>query len=262
MNAYSIPRPGLPVAAYVLAGMVLIGLVGLGIAAFAAFDYIGRPLQALAFALIIEAGMISEALAITRKNWLAIPGLAISLVVSGIYNFTQAQHAGAQLTPPLTSTLQLTALSIGPLSAVFFLALATGYELRVHETRVAGWTHDRQRWLDDQETRRLQADQAARLAQIAADAREKARADRAESRRIARATHAGSAGTVQVAYQTGATALRGTYADFEAVQRSRNGAGPLDYQELMRRFKVSRRTAYNWLERYGQEHPHLIPEVN
>lgn len=237
MNEYSIPKPSLPPTALILAGMVIVGLIGLGIAAYAAFSFIGRPAQALAFALIVEAGMISEALAIMRRNWLSIPGLIVSLLVSGLYNYTQAARAGEFLTPPLTDPVQLAALSIGPLSAVLFLALAAGHELREHENAVKQWEIDRQTWLD------TQAEKAAR------------RQERKEARQE-KQTLETSRLQVETSIPLPRSTVelpRGTYQDFQELLRS-NGHHEWKNAELAERFHVSTRTITDWRKRYQVEH--------
>lgn len=252
MNDYSIPKPTPPAAAYILGGMVGIGLVGLGIAAYSAFEYIGRPLQAAAFALIIEAGMISEAMALVRKNKLAWPGLIVSLLVSGLYNYTQAQRAGLQLTPALTDPLQLAALSIGPLSAVLFLALATGHELAEHEKRVQAWAIERQAWQD------AQAEKATKR-----EERREARAARVEASRQRIEAAAALPGTSNPEGRNFQELPRGSYADFQELLRS-NGHHEYKNADLAERFHVSTRTVTTWRARYDQAHPQPQPinEVN
>jgi len=244
--------------------LVVLGLIGLGIAAFAAFAFIGRPVQALAFALIIEAGMVGESLALIRRNWLAIPGLIISLLVSGMYNFTQAAQAGAALPHPITDTAQLAALSIGPLSAVFFLALSLGFEIRAHETAVRAWEIKRQAWQDAQaakaeaarvEARRLEleAREKTLLAELQVQEREARRRERREARA---AREEASMQKVEAATPLPGTAIetsRGTYADFQDLLRG-NGHHDWKNEELSRRFHVSIRTITSWRKRYQEEH--------
>ena len=228
---YSIPQPKLSASSWLLAIMVLIGLAGLGIAAYTAFSFIGRPVQALAFALIIEAGMVSESIAIIRRNRVAIPGLVVSLAVSGFYNYTQAAQAGASLPHPITNWLQLAALSIGPLSAVFFLALAVGRELQAHESAIHRWEKERQKWIDDQ------AEREAR------------RQERRENRREKLAVIPSMALS-----PTAIDTQPGSYPEFAAVMAGRNGSGPLTAAEIQKRFHISERTAWRWLSRWKEEH--------
>jgi len=249
MNDYTIPKPTPPAAAYILGCMVIIGLIGLGVAAYAAFEYIGRPVQAAAFALIVEAGMISEALAIVRKNKLAIPGLIVSLGVSGMYNYTQAERAGLQLTPALTDPVQLAALSIGPLSAVFFLALALGRELATHEAAITQWAADRQKWQDDQ------AERAAKR-----EERREARAARVEAAKNRVEAGADLLRTSTPQDRTSIELPRGTYEDFQEVLQANHH----EYKnaDLAERFHVSTRTITDWRKRYQETHPQPIPQEN
>jgi len=249
MNDYTIPKPNLPLTAFILGGMVIIGLGGLGIAAYSAFEYIGRPLQAAAFALIIEAGMISEAMAIVRKNKLAWPGLVVSLAVSGLYNYTPAARAGLLLTPQLTDPLQLAALSIGPLSAVFFLALATGHELSEHEKRVQAWAADRQAWQD------VQADKAAKR-----EERREARAAKVEASRQRIEAAAALPGTSNPKGGSFLEASRGTFDDFQELLRANHH----EYKnaDLAKRFHVSTRTITDWRKRYQESQPTPTMENN
>ena len=146
---YSISRPRPSAALWLLAGLTAVGLAALFLAAYAAFRHIMPWVQAVFAALLIEAGMVVEAIALIRgRNWLAAIGLVISLAVSGTYNFIQAQTAGAGLHP-----VMLLALALGPLSALTFLAMATGRELSHYEIQVLDWELKRQQWLDRQRIR-------------------------------------------------------------------------------------------------------------
>jgi hypothetical protein len=259
---YSIQRPAYPVSARALALVLVIGLIGLGLVAFEVFSLIDGPIVAGAFALVIELAAISEAMSILKRNKPAWVGLAISLLVSGLYNYTRAAQANELLTTQL-GQVELIALAIGPLSAVLFLALSLGHAVKEYEAAVEAWERERQSWADAQaqadaqaeaarqaaaqahalELAKIQAEQAARvqLAQIRADAR----AARAVAQPAAQPT-------VQVA-QPAHAAARGDYAAFKVAQSARNGAGPMHYAEVMSKFNVSRRTAYSWLEKYAAE---------
>ena len=243
MQNYTIPKPSLPFVARALGGLLVIGLIGLGTAAYVAFAYIGHWWQALAFALVVELCGVIEALAIMRGNRFAIPGLAISLAVSVSYNWTQAEQAAALLATPL-SFLQLAALAIGPMSAVFFVALTLGHELRAHEQAVVTWEQERQKWADDQ------AEREAR------------RVERRELRQERAVAQLPPVQVTQLAQEARAMTQPGTYEDFRLAQMVRNGAGPMDYRQVMAQFNVSRRTAYRWLAQYQETHPEPIPGVN
>jgi biotin operon repressor len=152
---YSIQKPRPSVALYLLSILVLAGLVALFLAADYAFRQIMESrLQAIFAAVLIEAGMIVEAIAVMRskKNWPALVGLFVSLLVSGTYNYIQAEHAGKLV--GIEGSWQLLTLALGPLSALTFLAMAVGRELGDFERRLEAWHISRQKWLEDQDARR------------------------------------------------------------------------------------------------------------
>lgn len=129
-------RPSVPVTVWVLSAVVGSGLVALFLAARAAFgSYAGRE-QAVAAALLIEAGTVVEALALARsRNRIAGGALAVSYLVSLSYNYTQVHDAR-----PGLAVWQLVAFAAGPLSALTFISLALGEELRLYGERVAEWS--------------------------------------------------------------------------------------------------------------------------
>lgn len=270
-NEYSIPRPAYPMTARALTLVLVIGLIGLGLVAFEVFSLIDGPVVAGAFALVIELGAISEAISILKKNRPAWVGLTISLLVSGLYNFTRAAQANELLATQL-SEVELIALSIGPLSAVLFIALSLGHALKEYEQNVEAWERARQAWADDKAKAAAQAEQdkeaaarahALELAKIQAEqatkvqlaqVRAESRAARAVAQPVAQSARADAQPTVQVA--------RGDYAAFKVAQSARNGAGPMHYTEVMSKFNVSRRTAYMWLEKYAAEQVEAQPITN
>ena len=155
MRDYPISKPRPSASFWLLSVLVLVGLVALFLAADFAFSRIMHNHWQAAFAAgLIEAGMIVEAIAVMRsqKNWPALIGLVISLVVSGTYNYIQAEQAG--LAAGITNPWQLLTLALGPLSALAFLAMAVGRELGEHEKRLATWQVKRQEWLEAWEARR------------------------------------------------------------------------------------------------------------
>lgn len=172
---YSIPKPGLSIIAVGLYGLLFLGLVGLGTAAYISFNITGIWWQALAFSIIIEACGILEALALVKGKWIAIFALAVALVVSGSYNYTQMSLA-AQNLPHKLSEFQLWALAIGPLVSVSFAALTLGMFIKEHDRAVATWEKDKQAW---QDKRRLE-DDAAKIETIRATAEAKQKAEEAE----------------------------------------------------------------------------------
>lgn len=152
-DAYTMEKPKISLLIWGLILMMIIGLVGLGTATYSAFSLTTPWWQALAFSLIIELGAILEAIAIIRNNKYAIPGLIISLFVSGLYNYTQARNAGLLLNVPLTNPFELAALSIGPLSAVFFMALTLGKEYKKYEEELINWKEGKRLWLIERDNK-------------------------------------------------------------------------------------------------------------
>ena len=133
-------RPNPPLTVYLLAAVVLAGLVALFLAARAAFATIGTPAQAIAAALLIEAGTVTEAVAVSRShNRVAGAGLVIGFLVSVSYNVTQALDARPDL-----ATWQLLAFGVGPLSALIVISLALGEELRLYGERLDTWQEERE----------------------------------------------------------------------------------------------------------------------
>ncbi len=50
-----------------------------------------------------------------------------------------------------------------------------------------------------------------------------------------------------------APAARHTYQEFKLAQLARNGAGPMNVNQVMAQFHVPKRTAYRWLSQYRDE---------
>lgn len=130
-------RPLPPITVWVLGAIAACGIVALFMAAHAAFATVARHEQAIAAALLIEAGAVVEALTAARsgfKNKAADVGLAVSYLVSLSYNWTQVADKRPGLAP-----LQMLAFSAGPLSALTFVGLALGIELREYNERLEAW---------------------------------------------------------------------------------------------------------------------------
>lgn len=128
-------RPGVPVTVWLLSVVVGSGLIALFLAARAAFGTVAGDVQAVAAALLIEAGTIVEAVSFARsRNRVAGVGLVVSFVVSMTYNITQAGDARPDLV-----WWQLAALGLGPLAALTFVSLALGEELRIYRVTVDEW---------------------------------------------------------------------------------------------------------------------------
>lgn len=147
---YPYPKPSLTPQIFLLGLIVVSGLIALFFAAFHAFGLVAGPWQAFFAALVIEAGLIAECLAIINKPksippWL---GLVISYVVSGTYNYTQAAKATQDL-----GGWELGALAFGPLSALAVVSLAFGNELRSYQERVEDWGKNRACWVEGERQR-------------------------------------------------------------------------------------------------------------
>lgn len=144
---YPYPKPRLTTQILLLGLIVVSGLIALFFAAFHAFKLVAEPTQAFFAALVIEAGLIAECLAIINKPRSVAPwlGLVISYIVSGTYNYTQAAKAGEGL-----GGWELGALAFGPLSALAVVSLAFGNELRSHQERVEDWSKARADWVENE----------------------------------------------------------------------------------------------------------------
>lgn len=144
-NTYPYPRPTVPLQLYLLAALAGFGLAALWLAAFHAFGQVAGVAQAFFAATLIEAGLIVEALALVKRPqvWYIWVAVSVSLVVSGTYNYIQAAAAA-----PAFNFWQLGTLALGPLSALAFVSLTLGYELRDLQNRIANWQTDRAAWLE------------------------------------------------------------------------------------------------------------------
>lgn len=256
---YPIAKPAIPAALMLLFVLIVLGLAALGIAAYTAFLQVAPWYQAVFAAILIEAGLVVEAIAIVRRNWYAVPGAVISLVVSITYNYIQAQQNGK--VHGLTDGWQLFTLALGPLAALFFAALTAGFELRRYEERVADWDTARNVWTLDQEQKQAaqvledqkhEEEQALKLKQMELD-NIKAIELQKEKLRI-REVRRSASGTKSAVSANGtnsrATARRGTYEEFAMTMAARNGTGPVSLEEAMTAWNISRRTYYRWLEKY------------
>jgi hypothetical protein len=261
-------KPTLSTSIYLLGGLVVIGLAALGIAAYTAFLQVAPWYQALFAAALIEASMVAEAIAIVRKNWFAIPGVIISLLVSGTYNYIQAEQTGR--IHGLTDGWQLLTLAIGPLSALFFLALSLGYEMRRHDREVDDWRGQMDQAQQHQEQTALEirqlelAEQRKTQLEMEAASADARRLELAEQRKTEVALERlrlreerktrGDMSLTPVTYPvTGVT--RGTYDTFAMAQRGRNGAGVMSIAEITQNYGVSSRTAIRWRNQYRGDQP-------
>ena len=159
-NRYPYQKPRVSLQLITLGIVDLCGLIALFFAAFAAFSLVAPWYQAFFAALIIEVGLIVEALALINRPRSIYPwiGLVVSYVVSGTYNYTQAATVGYEL-----ASIELLALAFGPLSALAVVSLTFGNELRAHQDNVLKWQVNRAEWVETEYTRieqqRLEAEQ-------------------------------------------------------------------------------------------------------
>jgi len=132
-------KPKVPLTVYALTIVSGAGLIALLLAAFEVFKTVSAtPLQAWAAAGVIEAGLVVESIAFARsRNRLALFGLCLSFIVSASYNYTQA----SDYRPDLRGW-QLVALSVGPLSALTFVSLSLGDELRKYTQAIKSWADE------------------------------------------------------------------------------------------------------------------------
>jgi len=89
------------------------------------------------------------------------------------------------------------------------------------------------------------------LAQKEEERKAELKAERKATREAAKLAKV-TAPVVQVAVQD-AKPLARKYEAYASMQKSRNGQGPMEVETIMSTFKVSKRTAYNYLERYGKK---------
>lgn len=140
---YEKPKP--PIQLWLLSTLVIVGLVALFLAAFHAFSQVAIWPQALAAAFLIEVGLVIESIALIKRPKSIFPWIAlvIAYIVSGTYNYTQAQAAETNL-----NWWQLSTLALGPLSALAFVSLTLGYELREHQRKIEEWNRKRAEWAE------------------------------------------------------------------------------------------------------------------
>lgn len=149
------PRPSLQLIA--LSTISICGLTALFFAAFASFRIsTGNEVQAFFAALLIEVGLVVEAIALINKPKTIYPwvGLLIAFVVSGTYNWHQA-HQHTIVTRVEISSWTLFALAFGPLSALGAISLTLGSELREYQKTISSWELARAEWARN-EAKRLE----------------------------------------------------------------------------------------------------------
>lgn len=148
---YEKPRP--QVQLWLLLFITIGGLIALFLAAYHAFQLVASPPQAFFAALLIEVGLVVEAIALINRPKTFFPwaGLIVGFIVSGSYNYTQAAKAGQGL-----GNFELFALAFGPLSALAFVSLTLGNELRAYQEKGAEWERNRVEWAE-KERKRMEA---------------------------------------------------------------------------------------------------------
>lgn len=129
-------KPSLPLTIPILSIVAIAGLIAQFLAAEAAFSLIAQSgVHAFAAAFLIESAVVVDALVAARsRNPLAIIGLVIALLASGVYNYMLAAHADATL-----NIFELVALAIGPLAALASIGLVLGEEIYEYESAHQKW---------------------------------------------------------------------------------------------------------------------------
>jgi hypothetical protein len=160
LTQYPYEKPKPQVQLWLLLFITIGGLIALFLAAYHAFQLVASPPQAFFAALLIEVGLVVEAIALINrpKTWYPWAGLIIGFLVSGTYNYTQAAKAGQDL-----SGLELFALAFGPLSALAFVSLTLGNELRAYQEKGTEWERARVEWAE-RERKRLENKEERRQA--------------------------------------------------------------------------------------------------
>jgi len=233
----------------ILAAIAAAGLIAQLIAAQHAFDLLQRGLiYSAAAAILIEAATVGEAIVALRYgDRLAAALLLITLAVSGIYNYAQAQAAAPQL-----AFVVKAALAIGPLLALLSVGLLLGAELREYETRLAAWRQAQEAHQAEQlaADRRRQADEIAfqrdlQRRQLDHQLKEQALATR-RAERHARRTLTGQPDSERSPDRT-ATAPPGQWPDKAAFLADPDRPTDLSSPELADLAGISDRTARRWL---------------
>lgn len=146
---------------WLLSVILIIGLAAMFLAALHAFSTVMPIYQAIFAALIIEAGMIVDAIALIRgRNWIAAVGLGLSLIVSARYNYVQVYMAAGNV----LDQFSLYTLALGPLFALSFLALAIGKQLAIYDSHVVKWQYDERAWVEKWQGRAIRAEEKRQLA--------------------------------------------------------------------------------------------------
>lgn len=243
--------PKLPITITALALVATSGLVAQFLAAEGAFDLVQRgPAYSFAAALLIEASVVVDALVLARsRNPLALVGLIIALIVSGIYNYILAASSTDLGLVPLL------ALAIGPLAALASIGLALGEEIYAYEERLAAW-HEEQRQTQAQtsaqQRRRKREEHEARRRLELRHYELQLKDERAAQRRARAATdrtlteHSDSDRTPTGHSDNGRTLDR-TWPDKAAFLSDNDRPDNLNAQQLAAMTGISTRSARRWL---------------
>jgi len=283
MNDYSIPKPTYPLYLKLLAGLVTVGLFGLGLVSFHTFNQVHGPLVAAIYAAIIEVGAALDAIGlaggINRRSWWIVPAVLLTVAGSGWYNLAAVAQSGATWGIENPGELLIIRYAIAwlPLASLSFMALGLGFKISDHEQNVKAWEIARQKWQDDQarqaekaeqerieaqrqadlEARRIEAAAAEniRLAELKAQERQQKRELKAAEDSVKAAEIAVKSAEASVKLQ------KGTYEDFMQAMQS-NGVHKWTAEDIAARFSVSTRTGFTWLARYKSEHQPITQGVN
>lgn len=291
---YTIEKPKFGLWTKALFGVVLLGLVGLGTVAYETFLLFQKPIIALAFAIIIELGAVTEALGlangISKRTWWIVPGLIITLLVSGGYNYLTVARAGELLAPQVTNPLILATIGVGPLSSIFFMSIGLGFKVKEHEEEVQTWQLNKQAWEDKQraneEQKRLaaqkleqeriekeqqlkvqldyqkrkaeiEAEERLSLAEIASRERQEKREASLRLKELSAKEHEASLKIHEANTEASVNPQRGTYEDFLKAVHS-NGNHEWSAKAIALTFHVTERTGFSWLARFKHESPNSV----
>ena len=255
MNEYSIPKPTYPIYLRLLAGLVTIGLFGLGLVSYHTFNQVHGPFVAAIYAAIIEVGAALDAIGlaggINRRSWWLIPAVLLTVIGSGWYNLAAVAQSGATWGIENAAELIIIRYAIAwlPLGSLSFMALGLGFKIADHEAAVQAWAADRQAWQD------VQAEKEAKRQE-----RKEARAARVEASRNHIEAAAALPGSSTPEGRTSIELPRGSYEDFQELLRANHH----EYKnaDLAERFHVSTRTITDWRKRYQESQPTPTMENN
>lgn len=165
IRQYPIDKPKPPIQLVFLAVITVCGLAALFFAAFASFRIsTGNTAQAIFAALLIEVGLAAEAFALIKRPRSVYPwiGLIIAFFVSGTYNWYQAEMHTKEAEIVISNVI-LFALAFGPLSALAFISLTLGNEIREYQTATGKWQDNAMEWAEKERKRLERAENKAEI---------------------------------------------------------------------------------------------------